>query len=136
MPFVEVKKGHHQSQSIESTRPEVIIHGKSKMIRINHAAYALLGSPRRVRVAWDAEEKLLGIKAASATDPDSFAVTVTKTQSYIIHSASVIYLTGLGRNSSGYLTAEMKGDYLAVSPFKKPEGIFAEIFTPLEDASA
>lgn len=128
MPFVDLKKGHHITQSIESTRPEMIIHGKSKVIRINHAAYRLLGEPKRVRVAWDGQEKLVGIKAADPNDATSFAVTVTKSGGFVIHSTDAIRMMGIGPRSTGFLQAEMKGEYLAASPFKKPEGIFAEVF--------
>ena len=87
-------------------------------------------------MAWDREEKLLGIKAAEPDDSNSYSVTITKglTPRYVISSATILRTIGLSGDTS-FLPATMHGEYLAVSPFKKPEGIFAEVF-PQEDESA
>lgn len=46
-------------------RAAVIVHPKWRQIRLNAAAYRLLGSPDRVDVAWDGARELMVIPAES-----------------------------------------------------------------------
>lgn len=144
MPFIDLGKTKTnwkipKGRAYRAYGPEVSILGKSRIIRLNPEAFQVLGSPKRVRVAWDMESQKLGIKATNVDDRDSYALTVTKSEGYVISAAALLRTIGMPAKSSGWLPAAMDGEYLAFAPFEglqsaqEPLDNKPEEFAPLKD---
>lgn len=56
-----------------STVPSVTIQ-KRGLFSLNHAAARMLRDPEAVQFLWDAEEKLIGLRAVALTDPNAYPV--------------------------------------------------------------
>ncbi len=82
---------------------------------LNELAYASLKRPEAVELFYDRDEKVIGFKASTREEPDSYAVRHHTKHGYQVEGRSFMRYYGIPEEATGRrYKAEMVGDILAV----------------------
>ena len=111
MPFVEFDK----RAASASKAPFVTLQRKGPL-SLNQAAYELVGRPEAVTLLYDEDEKLIGVKPASISQPRALPVRAQgeDANTYVIAGQAFCKHFGIDTSTARRYAVEMRDDLLVV----------------------
>jgi hypothetical protein len=94
---------------------------KGGVIRMNRAAYALIGEPEQVELLFDAERQLVGLRPAKAGVPHAYVVRKhARGSSFLVSGARFASHYGIPIDAGRRWLASLDGDILCFNVGEDP----------------
>lgn len=110
-----------RSKATSAPVPMVSVHLRG-IFALNDLAYEALGKPDAIELFYDKDERVIGMKGAPRTSPDSYAVRRGTAHSFQVEGRTFLKFYGIPHEATGrrYVT-DMDGDILTLDLKQEPD---------------